>query len=274
MKLFKLLTTTAITTMAVAAMSVSASAALTAEYSYDSANSVGTVALTGLPESDTTQLTLLVLNEDATTVTEGMIKQIDQGTNNEIAAVKVADLSPDAANQTLLDTYNAALATYEASDKGDEAFAAIETAWNTLDAAWAANSESYYVRVGGTQDADGKYIILADDFTVPTTLTKPTKPVKEDQGGSEEPDEPEYMLGDVNDDGIILDDDAFEITLYCAGDEESVLIAMEEENYDEVLGRADIVKDDIILDDDAFDIVLYCAGDEDSILLQMEMEAE
>lgn len=215
MKLFKLLTTTAITTMAVAAMSVSASAALEATYTYDSANSVGTVALSGLPESATTQLTLLVLDQDATTVTEGMIKQIDQGTNNEIAAVKVADLSPDAANQTLLNTYNAALATYEESDKGDEAFAAIETAWNTLDAAWAANSESYYVRVGGTQDSNGKYIILADDFTVATTLTKPTKPVKEDQGGSEEPEEPisQYLKGDINKDEWIDSSDAL-IMLY------------------------------------------------------------
>ena len=175
MKLFKLLTTTAITTMAVAAMSVSASAALTATYTYDSANSVGTIELSGIEKYENTQLTLLVLSDNVNSITEEnkeVIKQIDQGTNSEIADVKVADLSAlsSAEQTTLVEEYNA-LAD---ADKTKEAYDKLVADYK--------ESATYYVRVGGTQDENKNYVILTGEFTVPTTVALPTAPSTEPEG--------------------------------------------------------------------------------------------
>ena len=133
MKLFKLLTTTAITTMAVAAMSVSASAALEATYTAPTTDAAGSVALTGI-ETTAEQKTLLILNNDATNVVEGDIVQIDQDAT--LTSVAVGDLAAaiDAANQTALDAYNA-------GEQNADTYA-------TLTAAWKASTD-YFVRVGG-----------------------------------------------------------------------------------------------------------------------------
>jgi len=150
MKLFRLLTTTAITTMAVAAMAVSASA-MTAEYSYDADKGIGTVALDGIPAvTDGNQVTMLVLNNDVfgdfadaavenASVSEGDIVQIDQA--DSISSAVVGDLV------AALDAENAVEgATYQAS-------------------------KTYYVRVG----VNGG--IETAQFTVNATAQEPETPV-------------------------------------------------------------------------------------------------
>jgi len=177
MKLFKLMATTAITTMAVAAMSVSASAALTATYTAPTADAAGSIALSGI-ETTAEQKTLLVLNNDATNVVEGDIVQIDQ--DAALTSVAVGDLAAaiDAANQTALDAYNA-------GEQNADTYA-------TLTAAWKASTD-YFVRVGGDGTIE-KYTL-----TVNTTKTLPEAP-------AEVPDEPvgtlvEQGYGDLDESG-------------------------------------------------------------------------
>jgi hypothetical protein len=177
MKLFKLMATTAITTMAVAAMSVSASA-MTATYTAPVGDAAGSVTLSDIATT-AEQKTLLILNKDAENVVEGDIVQIDQDAT--LTSVAVGDLAAaiDAANQT-------ALEAYEAGEKNADTYA-------TLTAAWKASTD-YFVRVGG----DGS--IERYTLTVNTTKTLPEAP-------AEVPDEPvsQWGIGDVNKSGDIPD---------------------------------------------------------------------
>lgn len=190
MKLFRLLTTTAITTMAVAAMSVSASAALEATYTAPTTDAAGSVALTGI-ETTAEQKTLLILNKDATNVVDTDIVQIDQDAT--LTSVAVGDLAAaiDAANQTALDAYNA-------GEQNADTYA-------TLTAAWKASTD-YFVRVGGDGTIE-KYTL-----TVNTTKVMPEAP-------AEVPDEPgsEWGLGDVNRSGDYPDyEDAMQVLYFDA----------------------------------------------------------
>ena len=217
MKLFRLLSTTAATVLAIAALAVSASAEMSA--TYDPAT--GKATISGIEyNADAAQKTLLILNEDATTVNAGHIVQIDQAAT--IATVTVGNLSADidAANNAALATYATAHATYETALNAYKAlekqtaddYATVLAAYDTVSAAYAeltaaftANAtDTYYVRVGGAGAVDEttqKVLIDACELTVETTVENtyaaPTAP--------EEPevDEPEYTLGDINDDGFI-----------------------------------------------------------------------
>ena len=195
MKLFKLLTTTAITTMAVAAMSVSASA-LTATYTAPAGDAAGSVALSGI-ETTAEQKTLLILNNDATNVVEADIVQIDQDAT--LTSVAVGDLAAaiDAANQKALDAYNA-------GEQNADTYATLTDAWTA--------STNYYVRVGGDGTIE-KYTL-----TVNTTKSLPEVP-------SDTPVEPEgtspiegYYMGDANRDDWVGSDDALEVLKYENGD--------------------------------------------------------
>ena len=180
MKLFRLLTTTAITTMAVAAMAVSASAALTATYTAPTTDAAGSVTLSGI-ETTAEQKTLLILNNDATNVVNTDIVQIDQDAT--LTSVAVGDLAAtiDAANQTAIDAY-------EAGEKNADTYA-------TLTAAWKASTD-YFVRVGGDGTIE-KYTL-----EVKTTKALPEAPSTE----PEVPDVPEGTLveqgyGDLDESG-------------------------------------------------------------------------
>ncbi len=170
MKLFRLLSTTAI---AVAALAVSASA-MTANYVAPQGEETGKVNLAGITTT-AAQKTLLVLNEDATNVAEDDIVQIDQA--ESFATVTVGDLATDidADNAELVEAYNETEKT-----KAD---------WDILDAAWT-ESATYFVRVGGSGT------IETATFTVDTTVVKPEAP-------ADLPPEPELTLveqgyGDVD----------------------------------------------------------------------------
>ena len=181
MKLFRLLTTTAITTMAVAAMAVSASA-MTAEYVPAEGTETGKVTLAQIPEAkDGSQLTLLVLSEDAPQITEqnkGIITQIDQvdEPTGATKTVTVGDLlkAIDDNNQTIADAANA-------DGKVEEAELA-----NWIE------KKTYYVRVGGVAETTTDKAFEAATFDVTTTVTKPTV------GGGEEPPVSKWGLGDVD----------------------------------------------------------------------------
>lgn len=201
MKLFRLLTTTAITTMAVAAMTVSASA-LEAKYNEATTDEAGTVVtgsvtLDGIT-SEAEQKTLLVLNNDVfgdfdktAAKEEGIsntdIVQIDQDAS--FGTVVVGDL------QAAMNTANAAaLATYEKAGKTTEAYETLKENWQA--------SKTYYVRVGG----DGS--IETAMFTVETTAVMPDA----------EPVAPAYTLGDVNIDTLIDMGDAAAVLNHYTGD--------------------------------------------------------
>ena len=188
MKLFKLMATTAITTMAVAAMSVSASA-MTATYTAPVGDAAGSVTLSDIATT-AEQKTLLILNKDAENVVEADIVQIDQ--DAALKSVAVGDLAAaiDAANQTALDAY-----AESAQDKA---------AYEVLTAAWTASTD-YFVRVGG----DGS--IERYTLTVNTTKTLPEAP-------EEVPPTPTYTLGDVNVDTYINMGDAAAILNHYMGD--------------------------------------------------------
>ena len=186
MKLFKLMATTAITTMAVAAMSVSASAAMTAKYVPATETETGKVTLATELTAD--QRTLLVLNNDVfgdfaenavenASVSEGDIVQIDQ--DAAFGTVVVGDL------QKAMDDANAVLlAAYENSDKSKDAYAALTKDWQA--------SKTYYVRVGGAAT------IETASFDVETTAVLP----------GAEPEAPAYTYGDVDNNGTINATDA------------------------------------------------------------------
>jgi len=222
MKLFKLMATTAITTMAVAAMSVSASAALTATYTAPTADAAGSIALSGI-ETTAEQKTLLVLNNDATNVVEGDIVQIDQ--DAALTSVAVGDLAAaiDAANQTALDAYNA-------GEQNADTYA-------TLTAAWKASTD-YFVRVGGDGTIE-KYTL-----EVNTTKTLPEAP-------SGETPAPTYTLGDVTDDGNIQADDSGAILNH--------VVSLSVLTGDSLLA-ADVTKDGNVQADDAGAILNYVVG--------------
>lgn len=186
MKLFRLLTTTAITTMAVAAMAVSASAALEATYTAPTTDAAGSVALTGI-ETTAEQKTLLILNNDATNVVDTDIVQIDQ--DETLTSVAVGDLAAaiDAANQDLLDEYNKIASPTKAD------FEALKADWKA--------STNYYVRVGGDGSIE-KYTL-----EVKTTKEMPEAP-------AEVPPTPTYTLGDVTGEGNIDGEDALQILKY------------------------------------------------------------
>ena len=236
MKLFKLLTTTAITTMAVAAMSVSASAALEATYTAPTTDAAGSVALTGI-ETTAEQKTLLILNNDATNVVEGDIVQIDQDAT--LTSVAVGDLAAaiDAANQTALDAYNA-------GEQNADTYA-------TLTAAWKASTD-YFVRVGGDGTIE-KYTL-----TVNTTKVMPEAP-------AEVPDEPELPpVGDIDNDGDWTTFDALEMLNYEAGEAS----LFDDYEYEDALKIGDIDADDDITTFDALEVLNYEAG-EDSLLYEL-----
>ena len=230
MKLFRLLTTTAITTMAVAAMAVSASAALTATYTAPTTDAAGSVTLSGI-ETTAEQKTLLILNNDATNVVNTDIVQIDQDAT--LTSVAVGDLAAtiDAANQTAIDAY-------EAGEKNADTYA-------TLTAAWTA-STNYYVRVGGDGTIE-KYTLVVN-----TTKTMPTAP---STGGEEEPSPIEgYYKGDANMDDWVDGNDAKEVLKYgvglpstlddlwddsSAGEEEKYILELVETNEDSWIDGTD-----------------------------------
>ena len=133
MKLFKLMATTAVTAIAATALAVSASA-MTATYS-NGAVTLGDIAT----EAD--QYTLLVLNNDATTVTKDDIVQIGQS-GTKFTTVTVGDLvAPLDANNTKVNA-------------GEEGVEWIESA-------------TYTVRVGGAATGYEEA-----QFTVETTVQK------------------------------------------------------------------------------------------------------
>lgn len=134
MKLFRLLTTTAITTMAVAALAVSASA-MTASYED------GVVTLSGIETTSgvtNPQLTLLILNENTTSVAEENIVQIDQDSSIENVTVGTPET-----NTKIVEG-----ATYYVRVGGDVAL--------------PSGSEACF---------------LSCEFTVPTTVVEPELPL-------------------------------------------------------------------------------------------------
>ena len=287
MKLFRLLSTTAATVLAIAALAVSASAEMSA--TYDPAT--GKATISGIEyNADAAQKTLLILNEDATTVNAGHIVQIDQAAT--IATVTVGNLSADidAANNDALAAYATALATYETAleaynaDKTEEAYATISAAYTTvsaayadLTAAFAANAtDTYYVRVGGAGAVDEttqKVLIDACELTVETTVENTyAEPIAPEE--PEEPEEPEdpqpgdddypYLKGDINKDGWIGIDDVEIMLMYEAGEYDYDMASDE----DKFLGDCNV--DDWIGIDDVQEALIVEAGDESDYIVQYE----
>ena len=222
MKLFRLLSTTAATVLAIAALAVSANAEMSATYTAPAGTETGKATISGIEyNADAAQKTLLILNEDATTVNEGHIVQIDQAAT--IATVTVGNLSADidAANNAALATYATALATYETAleaynaDKTEAAYETISAAYTTvsaayadLTAAFAANAtDTYYVRVGGAGAVDEttqKVLIDACELTVPTTVANTyAAPTAPEEPEADEPEVPVYKLGDIDNSGRV-----------------------------------------------------------------------
>ncbi len=220
MKLFRLLSTTAATVLAIAALAVSASA-MTA--TYDPAT--GKATISGIEYSaGAEQQTLLILNNNVNgTVAEADITQIGQEGTFEGVQVMVgaqADLAKSvddankaalAAYEAVLDAYEAALDAYEETGTQKDYDAAmveynkLQPALNTLTTSWKA-SQTYFVRVGGNGEVNG-VAFDACEIKVPTTVTNlytalPAEPT------APQPDEPEYTLGDINDDDVIDISDA------------------------------------------------------------------
>ena len=244
MKLFRLLTTTAITTMAVAAMAVSASAALTATYTAPTTDAAGSVTLSGI-ETTAEQKTLLILNNDATNVVNTDIVQIDQDAT--LTSVAVGDLAAtiDAANQTAIDAY-------EAGEKNADTYA-------TLTAAWTA-STNYYVRVGGDGTIE-KYTLVVN-----TTKTMPTAPSTEPEVPDVPPSPSDYLKGDVNMDEWIDSSDALEMLRFEAELDGYIY----DEADDEIKYLGDANDDEWIDSSDALEALKLEAEIESNYIVQYE----
>ena len=229
MKLFRLLSTTAATVLAIAALAVSANA-MTATYNAPTETTPGTITLVDI-ETNAPQKTLLVLNENAENVAQDDIVQIDQAAS--FATVTVGNLTAeiDAANQALVTAYE------EIAEPTKEDFAELEAAWTP--------SDEYYIRVGGSGVVDpstGK-AFEAYTLTVNTTVDKPTAP-------PDAPPVPEYVLAEL--DGVtgVGIGDAIELLKYCATLREFNDIELLAAELDAVTG---------VGIGDAIELLKYCA---------------